>query len=348
MKYRKLGTTELDVSAICLGTMTYGMQNSQEEAFEQMDYALSQGINFFDTAEMYAVPPSPQTYGRTETIIGNWFATRKNRDKVILASKIAGPGIPWIRKNYYKIDAENIRRALDDSLSRLRTDYIDLYQLHWPNRPDYHFGAFWNYDPSGTDKEAEEENFVEVLTTLNELMKEGKIRYAGLSNETSWGTMTWLRLADELGLPRMVSVQNEYSLLCRIFEPDLAEVAMRETIGLLAWSPLATGLLTGKYSNGKMPAGSRWTIGRKKKNQRDLPSAHAAADAYVALAREYGLDPAVMSLSFVNDRPFVTSTIIGATNPDQLKMNISSADVTLSDEILSKIDKIRRLYPIPF
>ncbi len=348
MEYRILGNTDQKVSLICLGTMTYGLQNTQDEAFAQMDYALSQGVNFFDTAEMYAVPPSPQTYGKTEEIIGNWFSERKNRDSVFLASKVAGPGIPWIRDNYYKIDKKNIIQALEAGLRRLKTDYIDLYQLHWPNRPNYHFGAYWSHTAAEVSKEAEEENFCEVLYTLHELKKQGKIRFAGLSNESSWGVMTWHRLADELGLERMVSIQNEYSLLCRIFEPDLAEVALTEKTGLLAWSPLATGLLTGKYSGGKMPAGSRWTIGRKKKNQRDLPAAHKAADAYGKLAAEFGMDPAVMALAFVNSRPFVTSTIIGATNMDQLRTNISSSEVRLSAELMHEIGRIRKEYPIPY
>ena len=234
MKYKKLGRTDLDVSLIGLGTMTWGRQNTQNEGFEQMDYALEQGINFFDTAEMYAVPPTADTYGKTEAIIGNWFES-------ILASKIAGPGLPWIRESKYQIDKKNIHLALEDSLTRLKTDYIDLYQLHWPNRGSYHFGQLWDYAPN-FDKQPVEDNFVEVLETLQQLIKEGKIRHVGLSNETAWGTCKWLELAEKLGLPRMASIQNEYSLMARHFEPDLSEIAIHEDCGLLAWSPLTRGM----------------------------------------------------------------------------------------------------------
>lgn len=347
MEYRKLGKTDIKVSAICLGTMTWGRQNTEEEGHAQMDLALDMGVNFFDTAEMYAVPPAPETYGKTETIIGNWFAKRKNRDKVFLASKVAGPGLRWVRGGDYWIDRQNILEALDGSLKRLQTDYIDLYQLHWPNRGSYHFGQMFGYNPDPSNTHSVLENFQEVLETLQELIREGKIRYVGLSNETAWGTMNYLRLAEEKGLPRMVSIQNEYNLLYRLHEPDFAEISLREEIGLLAWSPLATGMLTGKYAKGQIPPGTRWTMLRKH-NQRDTPQAHAAVSAYLQLAKTHGLDPAQMALAFVNSRPFVTSNIIGATNLEHLKTNIESIHISLSKEVLDGIDRIRRDFPIPF
>lgn len=347
MQYRKLGSTEINVSAICLGTMTWGVQNTEADGHAQMDYALDRGINFFDTAEMYAVPPSADTYGKTEQIIGTWFSARKNRDTVILATKVAGAGMPWIRGGYAKMDRSNILAAVEGSLKRLRTDYIDLYQLHWANRDSYHFQDYWDYDASNIDRQEILDNFAEVLQTLDELVKAGKIRYAGLSNESAWGTMQYLRLAQERGGPRMVSIQNEYSLLYRTFEPELAETAMMEKIGLLAWSPLATGLLTGKYAGGNRPSGSRWTILRAR-SHRDTPQAHEAVDAYLAVARKHGLDPAQMALSFVTSRPFVTANIIGATTIDQLKTNIDSIGLALGPDVLSDIAAVRRRFPLPF
>lgn len=346
MEYRKLSRTNIDVSLICLGTMTWGMQNTEAEGHEQMDYALTQGINFFDTAEMYAVPPSPETYGKTEEIIGTWFAARKNRDNVILASKIAGPGLGWVRNGDYKIDRKNILDALEGSLKRLQTDYIDLYQLHWPNRGSYNFQQNWNFAPN-FDKAKVEDNFIEVLETLDTLIKEGKIRTVGLSNETSWGTMEYLRLSKEHNLPRMVSIQNEYSLLSRLFEPDLHEIAMAEECGLLAWSPLARGLISGKYLDGKRPEGARLTI-TQSAERRDTPECNGAIKAYIDVAQKHGLDVCQMALAFVNSRPFVTSNIIGATSMEQLKNNIASIDVTLSDEVLADIESVRRQYPMPY
>lgn len=346
MKYKKLGRTNLEISAIGLGTMTWGEQNTQEDGFEQMDFALDQGINFFDTAELYAVPPSAETYGATETIIGNWFAKRANRDKVILASKIAGPGLPWIREGKSVIDKNNIHLALEASLKRLQTDYIDLYQLHWPNRGSYHFGQIWGYAPNA-NVEAEEENFLEVLHTMQGLIDEGKIRHVGLSNETAWGTMRWLQLAEKNNLPRMASIQNEYSLICRHFEPDLSEIALYEDCGLLAWSPLCRGMLSGKYLNGARPEGARITL-ETRPEHRIHPQTDAAVQAYVDLSNEYSLDTCQMALSFVNDQPFVSSTLIGATSMEQLKNNIESIDLELPAEVVEKINKIRRNYPMPF
>lgn len=343
MERRKLGWTDLDVSAICLGTMTWGRQNTEAEGHEQMDYALAQGVNFFDTAEMYAVPPTAETYGRTEEIIGTWFAARKNRNRVILASKVAGSGMPWIRGGAYKIDRANIRAAIEGSLKRLQTDYIDLYQLHWPNRPHYHFGGHWRFDP----REAEREGFAETLETLDGLVKEGIVRYIGLSNESAWGAMNYLRLADEKGWPRPVSIQNEYSLLCRLFEPDLAEVAIHEKMGLLAYSPLAAGALSGKYLNGAMPAGSRRTL-LSGKPHRATRQADEAVTAYMKTAAKYGLDICQMAIAFVCSRPFVTAAIIGATSMDQLKTDIAAGSTVLSDEVLNDIAAVRRLYPAPY
>jgi len=347
MEYRQLGNTDVQVSAICLGTMTWGKQNTEKDGHEQMDMALDYGVNFLDTAEMYAVPPAPDTYGKTETIIGSWFASRKNRDKVFLATKVAGPGLSWVRGGNSKIDRKNITEALEGSLQRLKTDYIDLYQLHWPNRGSYHFGQLWSYNPNPSNTEAVKENMLEVLETLSDFIAEGKIRYIGLSNETAWGTMTYLKLAEERNLPRVVSIQNEYSLLYRLHEPDLAEISLREKVGLLAWSPLATGMLTGKYAGSKIPEGTRWSL-IKKFNQRNTPQAHAAVAEYVALAKKHHLDPAQMALAFVTSRPFVTSNIIGATNKEQLRTNLESIRVSLSSEILQGIDEIRRRYPIPY
>jgi len=345
MEYKKLGRTDLDISLIGLGTMTWGFQNTQDEGFEQMDYALERGVNFFDTAEMYAVPPSADTYGKTETIIGNWFASRKNRSNVVLASKITGPGLPWIRDGH-GISKKNIILALEGSLKRLQTDYIDLYQLHWPNRGSYHFGQSWAYAP-GFDAKAEEDNFLEVLYTMQDLINEGKIRHVGLSNETAWGMTKWLNLAEQHNLPRMASIQNEYSLLCRYFEPDLSEIALHEDCGLLAWSPLCRGSLSGKYLHGARPEGARLTI-ETRPDHRAHENTDTATEKYVELAKQHSLDPSQMALAFVNTRPFVSSTLIGATNMQQLKTDIDSIEVKLSEEVLAGIAEIRRNYPMPY
>lgn len=345
MQYRKLGRTDIDVSLICLGTMTWGRQNTQDEGFEQMDYALERGVNFWDTAELYAVPPNAETYGKTETIVGNWFAKSGRRDEVILASKIAGPGPNWIREGKTKIDKPTLHTALDGSLQRLQTDYIDLYQLHWPNRGSYHFSQIWGYDPD-YDPKAELDNFLEVLETCDELIKAGKIRAIGLSNESAWGTMQYLRLAEDKGLPRMASIQNEYSLLCRHFEPDLQEIALAEECGLLAWSPLATGMLSGKYLDGALPEGTRWTL--LSGTARDTQQAQNAVRAYMEVADKYGLDVCQMALAFVNQQKFVTSNIIGATTMEQLKTNIDSIDITLGPEVLADIEAVRRDFPVPY
>jgi aryl-alcohol dehydrogenase-like predicted oxidoreductase len=346
MEYRKLGRTNLDISLIGLGTMTWGLQNTQAEGFEQMDYARECGINFFDTAEMYAVPPSPNTFGKTEAIIGHWFKERGDRDKVILASKMAGPGLAWVREGKNYIDKANILAAVEGSLDRLKTDYIDLYQLHWPNRGAYHFGKTWDFDPQ-FDARAEEDNFLECLHVFQGLITDGKIRHIGLSNETAWGMTKWLQLAKEHDLPRIASIQNEYSLLCRDFEPDLSEIALSEDCGLLAWSPLTRGILSGKYLNGAQPKGARLTI-ETRVEHRGGAQTDAATLEYMALAQRYDLDPCQMAIAFVNQQKFVSSTLIGATTMEQLRSNIDSINVNLSDEVLNEIAVIRRQYPMVF
>ncbi|MEM7651030.1 MAG: aldo/keto reductase [Pseudomonadota bacterium] len=347
MKYKKLGRTDIDVSLICLGTMTWGVQNTEAEGHEQMDYALDQGVNFWDTAEMYAIPPKAETYGKTEEIIGTWFvANKEKRGDVVLASKIAGPGLGWVRGGDYKIDRANILEAVEGSLKRLQTDYIDLYQLHWPNRGSYHFSQHWRYDPQ-FDREEVEANFIEVLETFDELIQAGKIRHIGLSDETAWGTMKYLELAEKHNLPRMQSIQNEYSLTCRLFEPDFSEVAIAEDCGLLAWSPLAAGMLSGKYLDGARPEGTRWTL-LSSKPARDTEQANEAVRQYMEVADKHGLDVTQMALAFVNSRSFVTANIIGSTRMEQLKSNIASVDLELSDDVLRDIESVYKDYPIPY
>lgn len=344
MHYRRLGRTDLHVSAICLGTMTWGFQNTEAEGHAQMDYALDQGINFFDTAEMYAVPPTAETYGTTETIIGTWFAERGNRDKVVLASKAVGPGerFPFVRNGNPRLDRPNITAAVETSLQRLQTDYIDLYQLHWPNRGANIFGALgYTHDPG--------EDFVhpeETLEVLNDLVTAGKIRHIGLSNETPWGAMTFLQAADGDRWPRAASIQNPYSLLNRTYEIGLAEVSMREDCGLLAYSPLAGGFLSGKYAGGARPSGSRLAVFNQP-SRYTTKNGEAAMERYVEIARRYDLDPAQMALAYVNHRPFVTSTIIGATTLPQLAADIASIGVTLDDEALAEIEQVHEDLPNP-
>ena len=346
MKYNPLGRTGISVSEICLGTMTWGSQNSEQEAQDQLDHAFAQGVNFIDTAELYPTTPlSAETYGDTERFIGAWMKARGNRDKVVLATKVAGPGRPYIRGGAPTSRA-GILEAIDSSLSRLKTDYIDLYQLHWPNRGHYHFRNSWTYDASKQDREKVAAEFTEMLDAVGALVKQGKVRAFGLSNETAWGTMQMLKRAETEGLPRVASIQNEYNLLYRAYDLDLAELSHHEDVGLLAYSPLAAGLLTGKYVDGARPQGSRLTINGDL-GGRYQPLQEPAVRAYVELAKEHGIDPAQMALAFCLTRPFMASVIIGATTMEQLKTNIAAADLTLSPEVLNGIRRIHRLYPAP-
>lgn len=349
MQYSKLGSSDLMVSRCCLGTMTWGNQNNEAEGHEQMDYAITQGINFFDTAEMYAVPPSAETFGKTEEIIGTWFAKRGKRDDIILASKIAGPGPAYVRGGKNRIDRKNLLEAIDGSLRRLQTDYIDVYQLHWPNRPFPHFGRnnAGTLDFTEVDTKAEEENLLEVLETLGEIQKAGKIRHPGLSDDSAWGIMKYIQLAGTHGLPRMVSIQNEFNLMNRYDDPHLAEVCVREDVAYLPWSPLAGGQLSGKYLNGARPAGSRWTVDHRVPH-RDTEIANDAVQAYVDIAAKHGLDVCQMAIKFCDVQNFTTSTIIGATSMEQLKTDIAAFDVTLSQDVLDDIAEAYRLYPVPF
>ena len=349
MKYRKLGNTNIDVSVICLGTMTFGEQNTQEEGFEQMDYAIERGINFFDTAELYAVMPRKETYGKTEEIIGNWFKERKNRDKVILASKIASKSeddLEWIRNGSSSLgfDRKNMDTAIDNSLKRLKTDYIDLYQLHWPERKVPKFGVLdFEYDPYDNQWTEVEE----VLYNLQRLVTAGKIRYVGLSNETPWGVMKFLQISEFKNLPRMMSIQNVYSLVNRVFDIANSEVSIRENCGLLAYSPLAGGRLSGKYIGGKNPPNTRFTLWANRFDRHNTMRGENAIEKYVNLANRHGIPPSTFANAFVNDRPFVTSNIIGATTMEQLKENIDSIDITLSKEVLKEIEDIHLSDPNP-
>jgi len=345
MQTRKLGNTDIEVSLICLGTMTWGEQNSEQEAFEQLDYATAEGINFIDTAEMYPVPPRQETQGRTEEILGNWLARRGRRDDLVIASKVAGPGngLGYLRQGP-RLTREQIRTACEASLKRLRTDYIDLYQVHWPDRNTNFFGRLgYEHQEDETATPIEE-----TLGALDELVREGKVRHIGLSNETPWGVAEYLRLSRERGWPRVVSIQNPYNLLNRSFEVGLAEFAHREQVGLLAYSPLAFGMLTGKYLGGKHPQGARLTL-YERFSRYSGERALEATRAYVDLARLHGLSPAQMALAYVNSRGFVTANIIGATTMEQLQENIGSARVTLSPALLEAIEAIHKefTYPCP-
>ena len=343
MKFKKLGTTNLDVSLICLGTMTWGTQNSEKDAFEQMDYSLDQGINFFDTAEIYSVPPNSTSYGKTEIMIGNWFKKRKNRDKIILASKVAGPGCDWIRGGGNNFNEKKIGEAIEGSLKRLKTDYIDLYQLHWPERSTNYFGTREYL----TDRnEGDWHSFESVLEALSKFIKSGKIRYIGMSNETPYGLSRYIELSKSKNLPRMMSVQNPYNLVNRTYEIGMSEISIREKCGLLVYYPLAAGALSGKYRNGQMPKNSRQSL--FKGWERHLnPLAMKAYDEYYNLSKECGLTMVQLAQAFVNSRPFVTSNIIGATTIDQLRENIDSVDIELTDEILTKINLIHNNNPNP-
>ncbi|BAO45661.1 NADP(H)-dependent aldo-keto reductase [Thiolapillus brandeum] len=345
MEYRLLGNSRIRVSALCLGTMTWGEQNTEAQAHEQLDYALDQGINFLDTAEMYPVPARAQTQGATETIIGNWLKQRNRRDRIILATKVAGPGRDWLthfRGGNNRLDRANIESAVDESLRRLQTDYIDYYQLHWPDRQTNYFGKRGYPWPEQDDSIPLEE----TLAVLADLVRAGKVREIGVSNETPWGVMRGLCLSENRRLPRIQGIQNPYSLLNRSFEVGLAEISHREQVGLLAYSPLGFGVLSGKYLDGAHPAGARLTL-FPDYNRYSNVQARAATKAYVKLARDYDLDPTQMALAFVTSRPFVTSNIIGATSLKQLRSNIASQEIRLPGELLAAIDRIYQRYTDP-
>jgi len=345
MEYRRLGRSDLNVSLICLGSMTWGEQNSEAEGFEQMDYAVDQGVNFIDTAEMYPIATRAETYGRTEEIIGNWMAARGNRDRVIVATKIVGPNaarFPYIRGGETRFTRKHIEAAVETSLKRLKTDYIDLYQLHWPDRATNDFGALAYQHKDGADETPIEE----TLEALEAVVKAGKVRCVGLSNENPWGVMRFLALAGQGRGPRVVSVQNPYSLLNRSFETRLAEVSIREEVGLLAYAPLAAGTLSGKYLNDQWPAGARRTLWPGNKRYQGAQADRATA-AYLEIARDHGLDPAHLALAFVLRQRFLGAAIIGATSMAQLKTDIGAAKVSLTDDVLQAIEEVHRLYTYP-
>jgi aryl-alcohol dehydrogenase-like predicted oxidoreductase len=346
MQTLTLGKTGLTVSELCLGTMTWGTQNTEAEGHAQADLALDHGCTFWDTAEMYPVNPvRAETAGRTEEIIGTWLASRGGRDRLVIATKVAGKG-PILRPGEVTTGA-TLRAAVEASLRRLQTDYIDLFQLHWPNRGGYHFRRMWTYAPTGIDKAVETAQMTDYLTTAQALVVEGKIRAIGLSNESVWGAARWLHLADSLGLPRMGSVQNEYSLLCRQFDTDWAELSLIEDMPLLAFSPLATGLLSGKYAGDVVPEASRRSL-NPDLGGRITPQVFPAVAAYLGIAARHGLDPCQMAIAFCRSRPFATVPIIGATTLEQLTTNLGAAGLTLSPEVLAEIAETHRAFPAPY
>jgi len=347
MQYKKLGRSDLEVSALCLGSMTWGSQNTTAEGHAQIDRALDGGINFIDTAEMYPVNPiDAATCGDSETVIGEWFAKTGRRQDVVLASKISGVNPGFVRDGE-GISASSIVRAVEGSLKRLQTDVIDLYQLHWPERGSYHFRQNWRYDPSSQNRAETLAHIESVLEAADKLVRDGKVRYLGLSNESAWGTAQWLRVSEEKQLPRMHTIQNEYSLLCRLYDTDLAELSINEDVGLLAWSPLATGLLTGKYLNGARPAKSRITI-NPDLNERCSPLSEAAVHAYVQVAKKHSLDPTQMALAWCFSRPFMASVIFGATSIKQLDVALGAQDMRLSAEVLEDLEQAHKQHPMPF
>ncbi|WP_019623884.1 NADP(H)-dependent aldo-keto reductase [Thioalkalivibrio thiocyanoxidans] len=342
MQYRKLGRTDIEVSLIGLGTMTWGEQNTEAEAHEQLDYALDQGVNLIDAAEMYPVPPREETQGLTETYIGNWLAKRGNRDRVVLASKVAGPGMIDYLRGGPQLNREHIEQALNDSLRRLQTDYLDLYQVHWPARATNFFGQLgYVHKPDASATPIEE-----TAAALKAVVESGRVRTIGISNETPWGFMEWIRAHDRGLSERIVSIQNPYNLLNRSFEAGLAEMAIREEAGLLAYSPLAFGMLSGKYLDGAKPAGARLTLFERFQRYSN-ESGLAATAEYARLAREHGLTPSQLALAFINQQPFVTSNLIGATTMEQLRENIATVDITLSDAVLKAIEAIHARYTYP-
>ncbi|MEJ2310254.1 MAG: NADP(H)-dependent aldo-keto reductase [Gammaproteobacteria bacterium] len=344
MHYRKLGTTDIDVSLICLGTMTWGEQNTQAEAHRQLDYAIDHGVNFIDTAELYAIPPKAETQGLTESYIGSWLKQRSGRDSLVIATKVAGPGefVSHIRGGP-RLDADHMTRALDASLQRLQCDHIDLYQVHWPERQTNYFGEL-GFKPAAAETDII--RIEETLEVLDGFVRAGKVRHIGISNETPWGTMRYLQLARERGWPRIQSVQNPYNLLNRTYEIGMAEISWREHCGLLAYSPLGFGVLSGKYLDGQKPPGSRLALFQNYLRY-SSEEAVAATGAYVQLARDHGLSPAQMALAYINSRPFLTANIIGATSMEQLQENIDSINVTLDAEVLEGIEAVHRRHPNP-
>lgn len=348
MEKRQLGRTDLQVSKICLGTMTFGEQNTEAEAFEQLDYATANGVNFIDTAEIYAVPTKAETYTKTEQIVGNWLADRGKRDQLVIATKVAGPsgagGLKYIRETGPRLSKDHIQQAVEGSLKRLKTDYIDLYQLHWPERHSNFFGQL------GVESLKDAEDAValaESLEAMDQLVKAGKVRHIGVSNESAWGTMTYLHLAEKHGWTRIASSQNSYSLLNRMYEVGMSEVSLREQVSLLAYSPLAMGLLSGKYRHGARPAKARLTEFTENFPRFLDDDIAVVVEKYAQLAEAHGMSLATMSQAFVNDRSFVTSNIIGATSMAQLKENIASADISLSKELLKEIGEIHKIHSNP-
>lgn len=343
MKYTTLPNTDIRISKICLGTMTFGQQNTEAEGHAQMDYAFEQGVNFFDTAEMYSIPPSKETYGNTERILGTWFKKTGHRDKIVLATKIAGPNPNFTyMRDMVDFSPASIQHALDQSLLRLQTDYVDLYQLHWPERKTNYFGqrGFKLQDDSWED------NIHKVLETLQQFVKQGKIKHIGLSNETPWGIMRFLEESKKYNLPRIVTVQNPYSLLNRLYENGNAEVSIRENVGLLAYSPLAFGVLSGKYLSGEALPNARINLFPQYKRY-SSEQATAATRLYQEIAIKHGLTLTQLSLAFIAQQPFVSSSIIGATTLEQLKENINTISITLSEEILQEIDAVQAIIPDP-
>jgi aryl-alcohol dehydrogenase-like predicted oxidoreductase len=350
MRYSTLGSSGLSVSRVCLGSMTWGIQNTQSDANEQIDYALAQGVNFIDTAEMYPVPPNGETYGDTERCIGNYFAQNpERRQDIVLASKIAGPGFPYVRDNS-PISGSTIAQALNDSLERLQTDYIDVYQLHWPNRTTPHFNKHWpnHIKPSSLDVAKEKADMRDILSGIDTALKSGKIRHWALSDDTTWGIHTYIALCEEMGIAKPVSIQNEFSLLHIKDWPFLIESCVYEDVAYLPWSPLAGGMLSGKYLDGAMPEGSRWTFQQRNGLFRDTPNSEAAIRAYCDIAKRYELTPSQLALAWCDQVDGVTSTIIGATKMSQLKENIEAFDIQLSSECLSDIEATLKQFPVPF
>ena len=350
MRYSSLGSSGIEVSRVCLGSMTWGLQNNQQDADEQIAYALDQGINFIDTAEMYAIPPSPDTYGKTETIIGDWITRNlSKRGDIVLATKIAGPGLRWVRDGG-PITGDAIKSSIDSSLKRLQTDYVDLYQLHWPNRTTPHFGKHWPGDVEFTsvDTQQQLDGKHDILKALAECVAAGKIRHCGLSDDTPWGIGQYMRLADEHNLPAMVSIQNEFNLLCTRDHPFVLEQCVRGNVAYLPWSPLAGGVLSGKYLNGQIPEGSRWSLDQRQGLFRNTPQVDAAVTAYKKLAEDNGMTVSQLALRWVDSVDGVTSTIIGATKMEQLKEDVAAFELDYNDELDAQVLQIIKSYPAPF